>query len=131
MPPARHVLLVDDHVEVRAVLAHVVAQLFSEATIAEAASGTEALRATTLHRPDLIITDYQMPIMSGLDLIRTLRAQGSTIPIVVLSSDTSIAEAILAAGATAFLPKPFRISALRDLLRTLLPADQETRALGQ
>src|SRR5438105_1314843 len=72
---------------------------------------------STHHPPDLIITDYQMPIMSGLELVRTLRAQGATMPILVLSSDTSMAEAILAVGATAFLPKPSPIRALRGLLR--------------
>jgi CheY-like chemotaxis protein len=52
-------------------------------------------------------------------------------PILVLSSDTSMAEAILAAGATAFLPKPSPIRALRELLRTLLPTDEETQAVAE
>jgi CheY-like chemotaxis protein len=69
----------------------------------------EALSAVSQHPPNLIISDYQMPIMSGLELLRTLRAQGMTMPILVLSSDTSMAGAILAAGATAVLPKPFRV----------------------
>ena len=121
MPPAPHILIADDHTDVRAVLARVVAQLCPHATIVEAAHGAEALRAAIEHHPDLLITDYHMPIMGGLELVRTLRAQGAVMPILVLSSDTSISEAILASGATAFLPKPFRIRALKELLRTLLP----------
>jgi len=131
MPPARHILIVDDHLEVRAVLAHVVAQLCPDVTIVEASNGAEALIAITHHPPDLIIADYQMPTMSGLELIRTLRAQGATMPIVVLSSDTSIAEAILAAGATAFLPKPFHIQALKEQLRTQLPEPAGARARSE
>jgi len=119
--PARHILIADDHAEVRAVLAQVVVQLCPDATIVEAAHGGEALSAIAEHHPDLLITDYQMPIMGGHELVRTLRAQGATMPILVLSSDTSIAEGIFTAGATAFLPKPFRVRALRELLRTLLP----------
>ena len=72
-----------------------------------------------------------MPVMGGLALVRTLRAQGATMPILVLSSDSSIAEGIHLAGANAFLSKPFRVRALTELLRTLLPNGEETRAIGQ
>ncbi len=131
MPPSPHVLLVDDHDGVRAVLAHLLAQLCPTATIAEAAHGAEALSLVAQHNLDLIITDHQMPIMSGLQLVRSLRAQGMRMPIVVLSSDTSIAEAILAAGATVFLPKPFPNHVLKELLHTLLPESAGARALSE
>jgi CheY-like chemotaxis protein len=131
MPPSRHILLVDDHDGVRAVVAHLVAQICPTAMIAEAAHGAEALSLVAQHDVDLIITDHQMPIMSGLQLVRTLRAQGMRMPIIVLSSDTSIAEAILAAGATVFLSKPFPIPDLREHLRTLLPECADARALGE
>jgi CheY-like chemotaxis protein len=124
-------LLVDDHSEVRTVLVRLVARLYPDATLAEAAHGAEALSAVTQQRPALILTDYQMPLMSGLELVRTRRAQGTTMPILVLSSDTSMAGAILAAGATAFLPKLFRVRVLRELVRTLLPTDEETQAVGE
>ena len=131
MPPAPHVLIVDDHPAVRAVLAHVVTQFAPDATIAETANGAEALHAIAEHQPDLIITDYQMPVMDGLELIRRLRAQGAAIPILVLSSDASVAEAILTSGATAFLAKPFSIRELRKVLRTLLSDDAESSAVGE
>jgi two-component system response regulator MprA len=122
---------VDDHAAVRAVLARVVAQRCPDAMIVKAANGVEALSSIAQQPPDLIITDYQMPLMNGLELIRTLRAQGATMPIVVLSSDTSIAEAILAAGATTFLPKPFHIQVLREQLCTLLPEPAGARACSE
>jgi CheY-like chemotaxis protein len=112
---------------VRAVLAHLVVQLCPDATITEVAHGAEALSVAAQQHPDLIITDYHMPVMDGLELVRTLRAQDATMPILVLSSDTSIAQAILAAGATAFLPKPFRVRVLRELLRT----DEAMQAVGE
>jgi CheY-like chemotaxis protein len=131
MPPSPHVLLVDDHDGVRAVLAHVVAQLCPTATIAEAAQGAEALSLVAQHNVDLIITDHQMPVMSGLELVGTLRAEGMRMPIVVLSSDASIAEAILAASATVFLPKPFPIHVLREQLCTLLLEPAFARARSE
>jgi len=124
-------LLVDDHAEVRAVVAYVLARLCPNATIAQASNGAEALSAVRQQRPDLISTDYQMPIMGGLELVRTLRAQSTSLPLLALSSDPSAGQAILTAGATAFLPKPFPLGELRDLLRTLLPTDEETQAVGE
>jgi CheY-like chemotaxis protein len=129
MPSARHVLLVDDHAEVRTVLAYLVARSCPDATIGEVSDGAEALRAVARHPPDLIITDYQMPIMTGLELVRALRAQGAAMPIVVLSSDTSITEVMLAEGANHFLPKPFPLPALKELLRTLLSQDEAAQAV--
>ncbi len=130
MPFSQHVLLVDDHPEVRAILRAVLARFYPNATVAEASNGAEALLAFGQQQPDLIITDYQMPIMSGLELVDTLRRQGATMPILVLSSDTSIAGVLIAKGASAFLPKPFRIPTLRDLLQTLLPESGATQAVG-
>jgi DNA-binding response OmpR family regulator len=68
--------------------------------------------------------------MDGLDLGRTLRGQGATTPILLLSSDTIGAEALRAAGVTAFLQKPFSVRVLKQLLRTLLPNGKETQTVG-
>ena len=130
MPTARHILIVDDQLQVRAVLARVIAQLWPDAAIVETANGAEALSTATEHRPDVIITDYQMPVMDGLELGRTLRAQGATMPILLLSSDTIAVESLRSAGVTAFLPKPFRLRVLKQLLRTLLPNDKVTQTVG-
>jgi CheY-like chemotaxis protein len=130
MPSVRHVLLVDDHPEMRAVLAYVVPRFCSGVTIAEASDGTEALNAVAQQCPDLIITDVQMPIMGGLELIRTLRAQGMQMPILAASSEPDIAEGILTAGANHFLPKPFPLPELRMLLRRLLCPGDAAQAVG-
>ena len=67
----------------------------------------------------------------GLELVRTLRAQGATVPILVLSSDTSIAEVILTEGANHFLPQPFPLQALKELLRAMLPDDEAAQGVGE
>jgi CheY-like chemotaxis protein len=109
MPASHHILLVDDHDAVRR-LGPPAGAALSNCDDHPSPHGAAALSLVAQHNLDLIITDHQMPIMSGLQLVRTLRAQGLRMPIVALSSDTSTAEAIVAAGATAFLPKPFFIS---------------------
>ena len=122
MPTPFQILLVDDHAYLRTFLARMVAETYPDATVVEAANGTEALAAYQHQPPDLIISDYQMPIANGLGLVRTLREQGATVPILILSSNPVIGEGILAAGASAFLHKPFAISEFAQILRILLPA---------
>jgi CheY-like chemotaxis protein len=72
-----------------------------------------------------------MPVMSGLELIRTLRAQGMAMPILAASSEPIFAEGILAAGANHFLPKPFPLPELQMLLRRLLYADDAAQTVGE
>jgi len=121
MPTPPHILIVEDHAYLRTRLAHLVAETYTGAMIVEAANGAEALAAYHQQQPDMIISDYQMPIMGGLGLVRTLREQGATVPILILSFEPGIADAILTAGANWFLPKPFPISEFTQILRTLLP----------
>ena len=130
MPHTRHVLLVDDDAVMRAVLVRLVARTYTDATITEATTGADALSAVAAQRPDLIISDCHMPVMDGLELVRTLRSQAAVMPIVMLSSEPSVANAAQQAGATAFLTKPLAIGSFSQFLHTLLPSDLETRVLG-
>jgi CheY-like chemotaxis protein len=72
---------------------------------------------------DLIISDFSMPVLDGLELTRRVRANGrSTIPILLVTasaSDHELAEA-RAAGVSGHLTKPFRIAELRDEVAALL-----------
>jgi CheY-like chemotaxis protein len=131
MPHPRHVLLVDDDAAMRELLVRLIARTYVDVTIAEAANGAEALSAVAAQLPDVIISDCHMPIMDGLQLVRTLRAHGATMPILMLSSEPSIANAAQLAGASAFLTKPLAIRSFRQFLHTLLPDEAETRVLGQ
>lgn len=121
MPSAPHILIAEDHAAVRDLLTTIVARTYPTCTITAVANGAEALAAFDERGADLLITDYEMPIMAGLALIEALRAQQTTIPILVVSMNTSIAQAVLHAGANRFLPKPFVIPELRQALLDLLP----------
>ncbi len=83
-------------------------------------------------RPDAILLDVQMPHMSGLEVLETLRAQGDPddyVPVIMLSANPSQAfrERALEGGATDFLPRPFDASELKLKLRNAL----HIRALHQ
>jgi CheY-like chemotaxis protein len=121
MPSAPHILIVEDHAAVRELLTTIVARMYPTCTLTAVASGVEALAVYHARGADLVITDYAMPGMTGLALVQTLRAQQATIPILVISMNTAIAEVVLQAGANRFLPKPFSLTELQQILIDLFP----------
>ena len=121
MPSAPHILIAEDHASVRNLLTTIAARTYPPATITTVANGAEALAVFQARGADLLITDHAMPIMTGLALIQALRAQQATVPILAMSMNTTIAEALLTAGANRFLPKPFALHELQQTLIDLLP----------
>ncbi len=81
------------------------------------------LAAHTPNRFDCLITDIRMPGMSGLELLERLRADGSTLPVIVVTSfdDPLTRTRALASGADAYLTKPVTDDVLLQSLKTALP----------
>lgn len=121
MPSAPHILIAEDHAGVRDLLTTIVTRMYPICTITAVANGAEALAVYHAHSADLLITDYAMPLMTGLALIQTLRAHQATIPILAVSLNIAIAEAVVQAGANRFLAKPFMLAELQQILIDLLP----------
>jgi two-component system, OmpR family, KDP operon response regulator KdpE len=114
------VLVVDDEPAIRRLLrTSLGAQSWR---VAEAATGAAALRAAKDSNPDVVLLDLGLPDMDGLDVIRTLRGAGSTVPIVVLSvrDDERGKVAALDLGADDYVTKPFGMAELVARLRTAL-----------
>ena len=95
----------------------------------EATNGEEAIRHFREWRPDLILMDYRMPIMNGLEATRRIRAleggEHVRIVCVTASSTDHNRREILAAGADDFLGKPLREGILFEKIRTLLGVEYE------
>ena len=99
-------------------------------SIIQATNGKEAIELIENHSPDLIILDWMMPKMSGIDVCRTLRSRSETkqIPIIILSarSEDSDKSLGLDTGADDYISKPFSpkelISRVKALLRRARPA---------
>lgn len=83
-----------------------------------ATNGRVALDRMRTERPDLVITDFVMPVMGGAELLQAISADAdlATIPRVVMSSLPEAAIAERCFGYAAFVRKPFRIAALLDLV---------------
>jgi two-component system, NarL family, capsular synthesis sensor histidine kinase RcsC len=121
MPPPLHIIVADDHDTIRAMIARVLIRTYPAVAISAVSDGAQALLVYGQRGADLLITDHHMPILSGLDLVRTLRAQQVAIPIVLISSDHTVEPSALAVGANRFLLKPFSVSALQQVVLALLP----------
>lgn len=104
------ILTVDDSPSVRQVVRIVLEG--AGHTVVEAGHGQEGLAKAKATPVDLIITDLNMPVMNGLDLIRALRATPSAmgVPIVFLTTESNdaVKQEARAAGATGWITKPFK-----------------------
>ena len=120
------VLIVDDQPTMRRIVAKFVMKVGAD-ECREAADGRDALRILAVTDVDLIVTDWNMPGMSGLDFIRAVRSNEATrtIPVLMLTTNDSREHvlAALKAGVTDFVVKPFKGEVLTDHLYALLYPD--------
>ncbi|MFC0409639.1 phosphate regulon transcriptional regulator PhoB [Roseomonas elaeocarpi] len=90
----------------------------------EAADGQEALLRVAEDRPDLILLDWMLPALSGLEVCRQLRRRPATrdLPIIMVTARTEDQDAVRAldTGADDYISKPFAIDALLARIRALL-----------
>ena len=84
--------------------------------------------------PDLVLVDYEMPSLNGIDVIKSIRSKRTTasVPVIMITStiDKSIKLAAIEAGATEFLHKPFDDTELRTRVQNLLNIRGEQLALA-
>ena len=118
MPAAFNILVVDDN---PTILKLICQSLEKCGEVVTAASGTDALQKAGEIRPDLIISDYSMPQMNGLELLNKLRSQDGTaqIPFVFLASQKEIDERLRAVSESVedYLVKPFLVQELSRQVR--------------
>lgn len=104
------VLIVDDSKVMRMIIVRALRQSeLGAIDVAEASDGQEGLDMAASFNPDLIVSDWNMPNMSGLEFLRALRATGNTTSFGFITSEThqSIKDEALATGANFLLTKPF------------------------
>jgi two-component system chemotaxis response regulator CheY len=111
------VLVVDDSGTMRKIIVRSLNAVgFNE--IIEAKDGSEGYQAFQSDSFQLVMTDWNMPVKSGIELTRDIRALGSTVPIFMVTTEgekSRVLEAIQA-GVTDYLMKPFTSDVLREKL---------------
>lgn len=120
-PRARHCLIVDDSRMIRKVSRRIVEELGY--TVIEAENGEEALARCRSAMPDLVITDWNMPVMEGIEFVATLRQiPAERQPKVVFCTTNGGAKDIhkgIEAGADEYVIKPFDETALLTKLQAI------------
>jgi DNA-binding NtrC family response regulator len=112
-------LVVEDSKVLREMLVHV---LRDEADVLEsAANGQEAVEKHTAAPFDLIVTDLNMPMLSGIELIRKVREHDDLVEFIIMTAYASLETAIEAikAGAFDYILKPFKIEELKVAVRNV------------
>ena len=119
---SRKILLVDDEEDILDFLELILEE--QGYSVVKAASGTEALAAAQMHRPELILLDIMMPEMDGWEVLKLLKADEETvdIPVAMLTARTEMKDKIqgLQEGAIDYICKPFSTKELLDKLEIIL-----------
>ncbi len=115
----QRILFVDDDFAVAEVTRMVLEHEGFAVTICS--NGEDALHAAEAERPDLVITDYMMPIMNGGELVRSLRADPllRTVPVIMVTAN-SLSEVAGVEHCARVLNKPITVDDLMEAIRGVL-----------
>lgn len=118
IPLLTRVLIVDDDPQFRRTLRIALTTLGYE--VADAASGSEAMESMKASLPDIILIDWQMPDMDGLQTCQAVRGSYD-VPVMIITGNRANPRAkAMAAGASAFLTKPFSVQDLMARIESTL-----------
>jgi two-component system chemotaxis response regulator CheY len=110
---SRKVLVVDDSGVMRKIIIRAL-NACGVKDVVEAGDGVEGLECFGQHAFDLVMTDWNMPNKNGLELIQGIRATGSEVPIIMITTEAekkAVLQAIQA-GVTDYMTKPFETETL-------------------
>jgi two-component system chemotaxis response regulator CheY len=117
------ILVVDDSPIMRKIVIRTLRQAgYGEHDIVEAADGAEALGEIRGKEPTVVLSDWNMPNMSGLDLLKAIRAEDIRVPFGFVTSESDVEQKsqAAAAGAAFLLSKPFTADELAAELGRIL-----------
>lgn len=117
------ILIADDSRVMRQIVIRTLRQAgYDDIDVVEAVDGRDALEKVGEEAPDLVLSDWNMPEMSGIECLRALRAQGSAVPFGFVTSEGSpeMRETAAAAGALFLIAKPFTADTFSDQLDGVL-----------
>ena len=112
------VLIVEDQQAAAEALAKCVERMPGFEIIAQASNGTDALHRLATEKVDLLLLDIYLPDMSGLEMLRRIRAAGNPVDVIAVTqaNDLSVVRAVVSFGGMHYLVKPFTFAAVRKKL---------------
>ncbi len=117
------ILIADDSKAMRMIVVRTMRQAgLTGHDIVEAENGRQALQLAQTEEPDLILSDWNMPEMTGIEFLQALRASGSTIPFCFVTSEGSEEMRTQAerSGALGLIAKPFTADVFADTLSSVV-----------
>ena len=117
------ILVTDDSRVMRQIVIRTLRQAgYDDHDIIQAEDGREALQMVGTEKPDLVLSDWNMPEMTGIECLEALRASGSQVPFGFVTSEGSpeMREKAANAGALFLIAKPFTEETFRDALDGVL-----------
>jgi DNA-binding NarL/FixJ family response regulator len=116
------ILIADDGAGIRRALRHVLEENGEWEVCAEAVDGQDAIEKEDELRPDLVVLDFSMPVMNGLEVARALKKVRPGLPLIMFTifKDRYLETEAFAAGVSAVISKENGIEALEDYARVLL-----------
>ena len=117
------IVIADDSRVMRQIVLRTLRQAgFSDHEYVEACDGADALDKIREHEPDLVLSDWNMPNKTGIELLRDLRSRGNAVPFGFVTSEGSqeMREIAERAGAMFVIAKPFTPESFEDALAGVL-----------
>ena len=117
-----HALLIDDSRAIRSIIRKILAEMGFE--VSEACHGLEALeRLEEVDKTDLVLVDWNMPVMNGIDFVRAVRADRAydDMPVMMVTTESGMEQMVeaLEAGADEYVMKPFTKDVLQEKIGLL------------
>jgi two-component system chemotaxis response regulator CheY len=119
------ILIVDDSKTMRMIVARTLRQAgFDGHTMQEAANGAEALQVIRSNKPDVVLSDWNMPGMSGPELLAAVNAEGHRVHFGFVTSENTpeMRDKAAEAGAQFFISKPFTAENFQQALKRVVGA---------
>lgn len=117
------VLIVDDSRVMRQIVSRTLRQAgYDHLDLVEAENGREGCDQVRTEKPDLVLSDWNMPEMTGIEFLRSLRGSGDQTPFGFVTSEgtAEMRETAAAAGALFLVAKPFTPEAFAEVLSPVL-----------
>ena len=118
------ILVVDDSKTMRMMIIRTLKKAGFDCQVVQAGDGKEALKVIEEEKPEVVLSDWNMPEMNGIKLLKTIRESGNQLAFGFITTESTnvVREQATAEGASFFVTKPFSVDSFEAELGPVLPS---------